>query len=786
MPQRKWPSFDYDNLGNMTRVTRLSGTSNAVTTTSTYNGPFSQIDSATDPLGHVSTLSYDSLGRITAATDPLGHQTTSNQNGSGQLVSVTDALNNSVQYSYLGGDLATVTDPLGNVSSSLTDAVGRVVSVTDPLGNVSQYQYNNYNLLTQTADAQGNLTKFAYDPNGNLQSLTDANNHATNYTYDNMDRVQTHTDPLLRGPETYTYDVNGNLATATDRKGQVTAFSYDGLNRMTFVGFNRVINGTTTTYESTISYTYDAGNRMTQAVDSAGGTITRGYDGLDRLTSETTSQGSITYGYDAADRETSMQVAGQPQVAYTYDNADRLTQISQGTSTTSFSYDNANRRISLTPSCSTGAPACVQLSYSYDNASRLTGITYGFGSNTLGNLTYSYDQLGRRTQVGGSFARTGLPGTITTAIYDAANEVTNWNGLTLNYDQNSNMLSDGANTFTWNARNQVAKINNVSLQYDAFGRRVQNAAGTSFLYDGANAVQELNGSTVTANLLSGGVDEIFSRTDSSGAFTQLKDALGSTIALVDSNRNIQTSYTYDPYGGTSVTGTSNANEFQYAGRENEGNGLYFYRARYYSPLLGRFINEDPMGFAGSGPNLYAYVFDSPINLVDPFGLSGGQTGVMEPPVEEPPVTIPEPEPEPPVAPTPPRVVPFCAANPEICVGGVGAVATGAIVYYGASATSAEMNANAAYDQELQAIHKMNQALLAHPRPRPLAGRNCKKGDTEVDVCRELLSAEVASCRENATDEESLEHCLQLAYFNYNRCRQGLPPTPSSPPWNVPF
>jgi YD repeat-containing protein len=91
------------------------------------------------------------------------------------------------------------------------------------------------------------------------------------------------------------------------------------------------------------------------------------------------------------------------------------------------------------------------ISYGYDNNSRLTGITYQFGSNTLGNLTYAYDQLGQRTQVSGSFARTGLPGAVTSATYDAANELTNWNGLALSYDQNGNMLSDGANAFTWNA-----------------------------------------------------------------------------------------------------------------------------------------------------------------------------------------------------------------------------------------------------------------------------------------------------------------------------------------------
>jgi RHS repeat-associated protein len=373
------------------------------------------------------------------------------------------------------------------------------------------------------------------------------------------------------------------------------------LNRMKFVEFNTGVSGGRTTYESTISYTYDAGNRMTQVVDSAGGTITRAYDNLDRLTSESTPQGSISYAYDNAGRQTSMTVTGQPQVSYTYDNANRLTQIAQSSSSTSFSYDNANRGTSLT------LPNGVVVSYGYDNDSRLTGITYQFGSNTLGNLSYSYDQLGRRTQVGGSFARTGLPGAISSATYDAANELTNWNGASISYDANGNMLSGGGNAFTWNARNQVATLNSVSLQYDAFGRRVKNAGGTSFLYDEANAVQELSGSAVTANLLSGGIDEVLSRTDSSGAFTPLKDVLGSTIALVDSSGNVQTAYTYDPFGNTSVTGTGNTNEFQYTGRENEGNGPYFYRARYYSPLLGRFISQDPLGFAG-GDQTYMHTW----------------------------------------------------------------------------------------------------------------------------------------------------------------------------------
>src|SRR5579864_8956332 len=170
------------------------------------------------------------------------------------------------------------------------------------------------------------------------------------------------------------------------------------------------------------------------------------------------------------------------------------------------------------------------------------------------------------------------------------------------------MLSHGTNTFSWNARNQVASLNSVSLQYDGFGRRTKNLQNTSFLFDGVNAVQELSGLTPTANLISGGIDEIFTRGDSTGAFTPLKDALGSTIALVDATGNLVTQYAYDPFGNTTVSGAGNSNAFQYTGRENEGNGLYFYRARYYSPLLGRFINEDPIGLGG-GLNTYSYAFN---------------------------------------------------------------------------------------------------------------------------------------------------------------------------------
>ncbi len=145
------------------------------------------------------------------------------------------------------------------------------------------------------------------------------------------------------------------------------------------------------------------------------------------------------------------------------------------------------------------------------------------------------------------------------------------------------------------------------------------SANTNFLYDGPNPAQELNGATVTANLLTGGIDERFQRTDATGTSNYLTDALGSTIALTDTTGNSNVQYSYAPFGSVSITGTT-ANSYTYTGRETDGLGINYYRARYYDPATGRFLSEDPMGFAGSGPNLYAYAGDDPMDFNDPFGL----------------------------------------------------------------------------------------------------------------------------------------------------------------------
>jgi RHS repeat-associated protein len=133
-----------------------------------------------------------------------------------------------------------------------------------------------------------------------------------------------------------------------------------------------------------------------------------------------------------------------------------------------------------------------------------------------------------------------------------------------------------------------------------------------------NVAQELSGGSVTANLLSGGIDEVFTRTDSSGTANFLTDGLGSTLTVTNSSGSSLVQYAYEPFGNTTITSGSSTNSYQYTGRENDGTGLYFYRARYYSPALQRFVSEDPIGSHG-GINFYAYAGNDPVSYVDPQG-----------------------------------------------------------------------------------------------------------------------------------------------------------------------
>jgi len=599
----------YDINGNVLSVTKLAGTANAVTTSLTYTPLFNRIATFTDPLGHGITKQWDALERITSYSDGLGHTRNFTYNSQGQIVTAADALGNTTQYAYgPDNDLVSITDPLGRVRTVYTDAIGRTVVATDPLGGRTQWTRDPINGVRQVADANGAATTIAYTPIGSVASVTDGRGGKTAFTYDSFNRLAARTDAVNAVAGVTKRDGVGNVLTASDRKSQLVTTTYDPLSRPTSATFAD---------NSTLAWTWDLGGRLTQLQDSVGGTITRTYDGLDRLLTEATAQGTVTYTYDNAGRMLTQQAGSQAQATMAYDNADRLTGITQGSSSVALAYDAADRRTSAT------LPGGITATYAYDIASELTGITYASGSTTLGTLTYAYDGAGHVASRGGTLFQSVLPGAVASATYDLANRLTARTaaGVTASptWDADGNLTNDGTNTYTWDARNRLLTVGNAaSFVYDGSGRRTtatRNGTATTFLYSGWEVAQEQQGGSPSADLILGpGYDQRFARAGS----TYLVDDLGSTLALAASGA-VKTNYGYDPYGVTNTTGTASTNTFQFTGRENDGTGLLNYRARYYNPAWGRFISEDPIGLNG-GVNFYAYANADPTDLKDPSGL----------------------------------------------------------------------------------------------------------------------------------------------------------------------
>ena len=612
-PLGRVTQYSYDQFGNTTGVTLLAGTASAVSYAYTYAAD-SQIASATDPLGHTTNWSYTD-GCLTGTQDALGHATSITCNGSGQPVSVTDPLGHTTHFGYNGYDLASITDPLSRTTSFNRDDLGRIVSLIDPLGNTVLRTYDSNDRVISSTNSLGFTTQYSYDNDGNLTSVMDPANGTTSYSYDSRNRRTGEVDALLHS-QSWTYDGLGRPLTFTDRNGQQTTAAYDGLGRPATI---------TDAAGGTIQYAYDAASRPISITDSIAGAISLSYDALDRLAQVQNPLGSIAYTYDTAGRRTSMQVAGQPAVTYAYDAANRLTALGNGSESVSYTYDAANRRTSLT------LPNGITAQYGYDDADQLTALNYlTAGNAVLGSLAYQYDAAGRRTGTTGSWASDQLPGaTAGDYTYNAGNRLTGGNTYSPAYDNEGQMTQDGqGRTYVWNARHQLSQIRQgattvASFQYDALGRRIQknvNGSATGYLYDGANPVQEQQGGTLNTLLTGPGIDERYARDDTPGRLFYLTDALGSTIALTDAGGNIQQRYAYDPYGGYAASNAGSTNNpYTYTGREDDQTGLYYYRARYYSPQMMRFISEDPLGLGG-GLNVYAYVAGNPINFVDPFGL----------------------------------------------------------------------------------------------------------------------------------------------------------------------
>ncbi len=286
---------------------------------------------------------------------------------------------------------------------------------------------------------------------------------------------------------------------------------------------------------------------------------------------------------------------------------------------------------------------------SYDKAGNRTELSDNWGDRVFGydvldrllsatNSTeaYTYDVVGNRL--------TGPNGEKYT--YDSANRLIGISGpvsATFTYDADGNLTSQTVNNvpiaYTWNNAGQLVGVTKdgktVTFSYDALGRRIGKTAdgkGTAFVYDGAEVTFALDATDPEKKpggyfVHGPGIDNhlaaVFGDTPDSGEhYYYHVDGLGSVTSVTNSTGQELATNRYDSFGKlVAQTGSLPfASTYTYTGREWDAEaGLYYYRARYYDPSLGRFISEDPIGFAG-GTNFYAYVENNPLKWVDPWGL----------------------------------------------------------------------------------------------------------------------------------------------------------------------
>ena len=589
-PQGRITRYDqYDANGNVLRLTDANGVSGQ-----------QPLNSQNASVANV----FDQFNRIVSSLNANNELTQYTYDLQGNRTSVVDANGQSTQFIYDDlGRLITVVDPIIETGSdkvvSITyDEVGNRLSYTDRLGESTQYTYDKLNrLIQENYLADGITADKVYDQYGNMVSTSYAGNNYT-YSYDVAHRLLSKTDARKNRSLTWQYDTVGNVIRKTNFEGDLHKYTYDSSNRLVSMAIGDsplIIHA---------SYHYDPAGRLLSRILSNGAATLYNYttDGFLTSIKQVGADGYQIdlreYQHDAVGNITKLTVNGTELngtevVNYTYDPAYRLLTANSTTNSHdfSYSYDAVGNRTSKTVS---GASQ----HFIYSNGNRLDEVRQ---TSITGPLIYrlSYDDNGSMT---GKFNGTGQ--------------------TLLNIDYDQRRLA------------RVMAVDNVpnslAFEYDANAYRIQkkNSIGTKKYYLEAEHLESLydGNDKLQANYLRGAVvDEIISgfernaSTDLMENRTVHHDQVNSVVALSDHNGQKVQSHSYGPFGEALASIGISQNTMKYTGREQDAeSGLYYYRARYYDPELGRFISEDPIGFDG-GINFYAYVGNNPLIYNDPSG-----------------------------------------------------------------------------------------------------------------------------------------------------------------------
>lgn len=467
---------------------------------------------------------------------------------------------------------------------------GKTAYVIDAELNRTTYSYDGHDRLIKTnypVQARGNNTsstsdyeQWVYGAEGSVIQKRLRDGTAINYGYDNFGRLVLKDLPSAEPDATYNYDLLGQLLSITQNSQTIT-FGYDALGR----------NGSQSGPHGTLSFLYDSAGQRIQLTYPGGGL-------------------HINYDYDAAGNITKIRENGASSgsgilATYIYDSLGRRNSVTFGNGTTqSFTYDPVSRLSALTSNLA-GTAYDVTTSFTYNPASQIK-------STIKNNDSYSWDNS---YNVSRNYISNGL------------NQLTLAGAITLSYDIRGNLSTSDGNSYTYSSENFLKNgPNGTSLEYDPLGRLYQTTGSgvtTRFAYDGANMIAEYNATNALLRRYvhgpgtdepilwyegSGTSDKRYLHTDERGSIIAATDASGVTVGI----------NSYDEYG---IPDSANIGRFSYTGQTWLPEiGMHYYKARIYSPTLGRFLQADPIGY-DDGLNLYNYVTSDPVNFRDPTGLS---------------------------------------------------------------------------------------------------------------------------------------------------------------------
>jgi RHS repeat-associated protein len=635
-----------------------------------------------DDNGNVTVDLYDNLDRQVAETTGLTVKSTLTKTaimGPEVIPTPTAATINNpavIATTQIDAQLAEVQAGLTAVASLFPPLANTIDPPTtwitgfDPSGNALIHEDQNGSEIFTLYDAidrpiavrvfrAGQHDSFAGDPvfaPAPVSILTNNGSNATvvtgttmqNYQYDGLSRLALATDnnnptnPNDDSTITEAYDSLGRTIEETQQIGAQPAVAVDS-------GWRADDLRSSLTYPDgrVEVYTYDTLSRLKSVSDQGASQPIAVYQyiGPDRVlerlypqngTQETylDNPGTVDSGYDGMGRPTAMRSVrsdGSLIVGFTY-TYDRM----GNTLTEGKLHDPANSE-----------------TYSYDSAYRLITFQRAPGGIAPLQSQWKLDGVGNWMSVDSQ-----------TRQHSSNNEViqSQDGGTTTNlkYDNNGNETDDGTFLYSYDAFNRLTTVTRksdgaviASYAYDAPGRRIQKEVSnsgaldgtTDYYLDGAEEIEERNGvGAVTQQYVYGAsIDEILVMDRMLGEGVQrlfyYRNALGSVFALANMQGQIVEAYQYDAYGRQTVfsPGASGlvtfrpgdvvtpggislvGNPFLFTGRRLDAEtGLYYFRARYYDPVLGRFISRDPAGFL-SGMNLYEYTQSDPTNLLDNFG-----------------------------------------------------------------------------------------------------------------------------------------------------------------------